>query len=845
MSLPSSGEIERLVVRIMGDTSHFTKGLQDSMKGTEKFVKHADGKLRDLKGRFVKTASEIATAWTNKVGGAMKSVGRSLLLRVTLPLAAFGVGAVFAFSSFDKAMVESTSIMKVTEDQIKSMRDLAMESSFSGEVLQSPKEMAEAYFFLASAGKDAAQSMALIKPVAEFATAGAFNMAQATDLLTDAQSALGMTSKNAAKDMEAMVKLGDTLVKANTLANASVEQFSTALTSKAGSSFKAYNIALEEGVALLAAYADQGIKAELAGNAADRMIRLLTKAVADNSAAFDEHNIKVFDEGEFRPFKAIIGDIERATAGMTTEMKAATLAQLGFEARVQQVILPLLGSSEAIGDYSSELKEAGGVMSEVAQKQMKAFANQMKIMRNQIKVVAIEIGAILAPAVEWVNQKIAAGLKWWRSLGDTWKRVTVVIGILAAALGPALIVLGTIISIIGTAIPIVASFVASVGWIPIVIAALVPVLIAAVVAAQKMFRWFDPLIKVLLEIADVVKHEIMEIWKEWKLLMVELGEGGVYLKQIISGLGKIIVNVLVTPLRLLIPIIKVLSMVVQGLILGFKELAGMNRVTRFFAEVITGIVKIMGLGDDGTEPLGFFDQPQKHDMTQALADAKAAQELQELFEKEEAMGHEGYASDDQLKQLDELNEKFLLLGKTEKEVAMARAQWAGMGVDALKDMGDMYDQIESRQKELDLAEENEKIMEDARESAISFQNKAFALRSGESIKDMEFQNYLKTIKDEGMRNTLEASRSDFMNVQGASNLAKKMKAQSRISPLASVQAAAVGSAEDRARMIAFRSTTSEASAAERTASEVELIREILERIEKGETLDQITESAGL
>ena len=54
----------------------------------------------------------------------------------------------------------------------------------------SAKQAAEAYFYLASAGKTAAQSVALMPTVAKFATAGNFELALATDLLTDAQSAL-------------------------------------------------------------------------------------------------------------------------------------------------------------------------------------------------------------------------------------------------------------------------------------------------------------------------------------------------------------------------------------------------------------------------------------------------------------------------------------------------------------------------------------------------------------------------------------------------------------------------------------------------------------------------------
>jgi len=91
-----------------------------------------------------------------------------------------------------------------------------------------------------------------------------FDMARATDLLTDAQSALGLTIRDdAIANMEEMVRVSDVLVRANTLANASVEQFSVALTTKSGAALRALNKDMEEGVAVLAAFADQGIKGEV------------------------------------------------------------------------------------------------------------------------------------------------------------------------------------------------------------------------------------------------------------------------------------------------------------------------------------------------------------------------------------------------------------------------------------------------------------------------------------------------------------------------------------------------------------------------------------------------------
>ncbi len=314
---------------------------------------------------------------------------KTSLLAYAGPLAVvFAIFKTFKVSEdIEREMNASLAIMKgVTADMREEMKRTAIDVARN--TIVSTKEAAKSYFFLASAGKNAAQSVALLPKVATFAQAGAFDMAQATDLLTDAQSALGLTSKDVAKDIKNLTLVSDLLVGANTLANASVEQFSLALTAKAGSAIKAYNIELEDGLAVLAAYADQNVKAELAGNAFGRFVRLLTKAVRDNAKEFKRLNIEVFDEGEFRQFADIIGDIEVALRNMTTEEKSAALETLGFKARIQAVILPLLGTSERIREYRQELKKMGGITEQVAGDQMTDFQKGWENLAGSISEAA-------------------------------------------------------------------------------------------------------------------------------------------------------------------------------------------------------------------------------------------------------------------------------------------------------------------------------------------------------------------------------------------------------------------------------------------------------------------------
>lgn len=419
-------ELESLVVRLVGDGRDYDRMISRAVVEIER-------------------ASTIINTHAKKIqaaGKLIRNTGLKMTAAVSLPV----VGMIKSFSSFDDAMTQSTAIMgNVSADMRKEMETTARTISLSTN--KSAVDLAQSYFYLASAGMDAAQSISALPVVEKFATAGSFDMARATDLLTDAQSALGLSSKDAEQNMIGLLRVSDTLVKANTLANASVEQFSEALTNEAGAAIKQYNMDLNESVAILATYADRGIKGNVAGSMFGRMTRLLIKSINDNRDAFEKLNIPIDEFANTgKNVTGVIEGITKATEGLGPVQKAATLEALGFEARIQQAILPLLGATDKIKDYEKALKEAGGVTKEVADKQLQSFGSQMKIVWNYVIDFANDIGRILAPYIKKIGDFIKGLADEWRGLGEeTKKAIGIIIGI-TAALGPVLTVIGSIMA---------------------------------------------------------------------------------------------------------------------------------------------------------------------------------------------------------------------------------------------------------------------------------------------------------------------------------------------------------------------------------------------------------------
>lgn len=391
--------------------------------------------MKDVERRM-KRASATAT-----------KLGRELSLKVTLPIVAMGAASVKAFASFDDAMTKSLAIMQdITPQLRREMESVATVISNQG--VTSATDLAKSYFFLASAGLDARQSIAALGAVERFAVAGAFDMAKATDLVTDAQSALGLTVKDAQQNLKNMTRVTDVLIGANTLANASAQQFSEALM-RAGPAMKAYGINLEEGVAVLAAFADQGKKAAEGGELFGRMLRLMIKGFIDNRTSWDKFSISIEDAtGNLRPMADIVKDLTGLLENMGTIQKARTLDMLGFQARSQQAILPLLGLGEAIELYNEKLLLMKGITQEVTDKQLKSFSSQMKITWNQIVNAARAIGDRLSPHILKLNEHIREAVAWWNELTDSSKKLVFTMVLLAASVGPVLLLFGTLLKTI-------------------------------------------------------------------------------------------------------------------------------------------------------------------------------------------------------------------------------------------------------------------------------------------------------------------------------------------------------------------------------------------------------------
>ena len=357
--------------------------------------------VADIFIRIVTKGAELANKQMSNLGGTTKKLAGIVKGAGIAFAGGLAVGITKAtreFIEFEDALNQSLAIMNTTVAQQEKMTQAARDVATSTRI--SATESAESFFFLASAGLDAEQSIAALPQVAKFAQAGMFDMSLATDLATDAQSALGLTVNDASQNLENLTRVTDVLVKANTLANASVQQFSEALTTKAGAALKVVNKDIEEGVAVLAAFADRGVKGAEAGDKLNQVLRDIPRATAKNSEEFAKLGLSMFDtEGNMKNVADIIEELDRVLGPMSDEMKAATLDQLGLNRGVADAVKILSGAGDQIREYEAALRNAGGATQEVADKQIDSLQGQADILRDRFAVLGATLVEEFEPAL--------------------------------------------------------------------------------------------------------------------------------------------------------------------------------------------------------------------------------------------------------------------------------------------------------------------------------------------------------------------------------------------------------------------------------------------------------------
>ena len=231
-------------------------------------------------------------------------------------LVELGAKAIEVGSGFEKSMAQVIATMGITKDTVQdgvNSYDLLKEAAAAaGESTTfSASEAADALNYLALAGYSAQQAADALPAVLDLAAAGGLDLAYASDLATDAMSALGIEATG-----ENLTRFGDEMAKTASKANTSVGQLGEAILTVGGTA-KSLAGGTTELNAALGVLANRGIKGSEGGTALRNIILALSAPTDKAAKALAGLGVEAFDaEGNMRPLNDIFKDLDSALSGM-------------------------------------------------------------------------------------------------------------------------------------------------------------------------------------------------------------------------------------------------------------------------------------------------------------------------------------------------------------------------------------------------------------------------------------------------------------------------------------------------------------------------------------------------
>lgn len=348
----------------------------------------------------------------------LKALGIGVFAGLTASAVKFGKDTIATGMEFDKAISQVAATMGKTTEEFNaiqvstdeftgSLRDLAIE--MGSKTAFTATQAGEALNYMALAGYDAQKSAEMLPRVLSLASAGNMDLAKASDMVTDAQSALGLSTE----ETNAMI---DQMAKASSKSNTSVEQLGEAILTVGGTA-KGLKGSTTELSTALGILADNGTKGAEGGTALRNVLLGIQGKKFEKT--FGAMGVSAYDaEGNMRSLKDVFLDMEQAMDGMTQQERDKIITST-FNARDLKNINALLGTTAKRWDELTEaIDDSAGSAEQMAQTQLDNLAGDVTILQSAWEGLQITLSDKVAPAFRGVVQ---FGTNVVSSLSDAFK----------------------------------------------------------------------------------------------------------------------------------------------------------------------------------------------------------------------------------------------------------------------------------------------------------------------------------------------------------------------------------------------------------------------------------------
>ena len=330
-------------------------------------------------------------------------VGSTLSFGVSAPLTALGKSAFDTFSQFENSM---TKVMTVTGATAEEMNMLTSEAKRLGATTQfTAAQVSDLQLTLGRKGFDPTAIKNMEGSILDLALATGEDLSLAANTVASSLNAFNLESDESGR-------VANTLASAAANSSIQLSTFSTAF-GHAGASANAVGVDIEELSAMMGVLMDNGIKASKAGTGLRKVF------------------MQMNEEGI--PFKQTLNDL---ASGSMTLNEAQEL--VGVTAANQLLILSQ--NKDKLSELTEEYKTNTGRLDEMATAMGQTSFAKVKKMESAIEGLKLELGALISDMITPLIEGITNLAGQFGQLDDRTKKIIIVVGTLAALLGPMLLV---------------------------------------------------------------------------------------------------------------------------------------------------------------------------------------------------------------------------------------------------------------------------------------------------------------------------------------------------------------------------------------------------------------------
>lgn len=344
----------------------------------------------------MKLAIKIAGKVDKSFGSTIQSVGSKIksmakasavaVSAISAAVAGVATAAVKTGKEFETSMSQVAATMGI-DKQTEAYQTLENAAKEMGESTAfTASEAAEGLNYLALAGYNADQAATALPYTLKLAGAGAMDLASASDMVTDAMSALNLKATE-----QNLSSFSDQLAKSATLTNTNVSMLGEAILTVGGTAANMAGGTAELNTAL-GILANSGIKGAEGGTALRNIILSLTAPSEKAAAKLEKLGVSVYDaNGKMRSINDIFVDMQKGMAGMSQQQVDGVFATIFNKRDLKSARAMMQSCGDSFDELEQKIANSAGACDQMYSTQLDNLEGDIALFTSALQGLGIEI----------------------------------------------------------------------------------------------------------------------------------------------------------------------------------------------------------------------------------------------------------------------------------------------------------------------------------------------------------------------------------------------------------------------------------------------------------------------